>query len=210
MGVDPMSTLRRWLLVVQLSTLLAVGFAAIVWAIGPLDTTFDSDGKVTTDFGGLDGASALAIQSDGKLVVAGSSSTENTSDFAIARYRPANQPPTDLGRPALSLGSSTPNQGSFSLSWTASVDPDGDPVTYTLQHKEANDADFSDVVTGWPSTTYSFPEGAPEAEGTWTYRVQASDGSLSSGFSAVSDSVTVDRTSPRPPPVYLPLVVRRS
>ena len=39
---------------------------------GSLDTSFDSDGKVTTDFGSAnDYARSVAIQSDGKIVVAG-------------------------------------------------------------------------------------------------------------------------------------------
>lgn len=50
---------------------------------GSLDTSFDSDGIVTTDFnGGDDKGSAIALQSDGKIVVAG----DNDGDFAIARY----------------------------------------------------------------------------------------------------------------------------
>ena len=51
---------------------------------GSLDTTFDTDGKVTTDFlGGFDDASAVAIQSDGKIVAAG---WAIISGFALARY----------------------------------------------------------------------------------------------------------------------------
>ena len=40
---------------------------------GTLDTTFSADGIVVTDFGGSgsDSANAVAIQSDGKIVVAG-------------------------------------------------------------------------------------------------------------------------------------------
>ena len=38
---------------------------------GSLDTSFDIDGKTTTDFGGDDTANDVAIQSDGKIVVAG-------------------------------------------------------------------------------------------------------------------------------------------
>jgi uncharacterized delta-60 repeat protein len=58
-------------------------------ADGTLDTTFGDQGAVLTDFGGSDGAHALALQPDGKIVVAGSS--EDTSgrwDFALARYLP--------------------------------------------------------------------------------------------------------------------------
>jgi uncharacterized delta-60 repeat protein len=53
---------------------------------GSLDTSFDTDGKVTTDFGdGYDYAVALKLQSDGKIVVAGHS-ISGTTDFALARY----------------------------------------------------------------------------------------------------------------------------
>jgi len=53
---------------------------------GVLDPTFDGDGKVTIDFGGLEHAYALAIQSDGKIVVAGESRDGSGDyDFALAR-----------------------------------------------------------------------------------------------------------------------------
>jgi uncharacterized delta-60 repeat protein len=54
---------------------------------GSLDTTFDTDGKVTTAIGAsVDRASAVAIQSDGKILVAGFSSDGFSTDFALARY----------------------------------------------------------------------------------------------------------------------------
>ena len=45
-----------------------------------LDPTFDTDGKVTTEFGGND--TGMAVQPDGKIVMVGGS----TSDFVLARY----------------------------------------------------------------------------------------------------------------------------
>src|SRR5262249_51395919 len=57
-------------------------------ADGTLDTTFSFDGKVTTDFGGDDRAFSVAIQADGKIVVAGASLTNPGDDFALARYNP--------------------------------------------------------------------------------------------------------------------------
>ncbi len=54
---------------------------------GSLDTSFDGDGKLTTDFGSFfDFAFSVAIQSDGKIVAAGNSGAGNTQDFALARY----------------------------------------------------------------------------------------------------------------------------
>ncbi len=56
---------------------------------GSLDTSFSFDGKVITDFsGGSEDANAVVIQPNGKIVVAGTSFTGTTSDFAVARYNP--------------------------------------------------------------------------------------------------------------------------
>ena len=56
-------------------------------ADGSLDTTFDTDGKVTTGvLAGNDGANAVAIRSDGKIVVAGYAYTGANSNFAVVRY----------------------------------------------------------------------------------------------------------------------------
>ena len=56
---------------------------------GSLDTSFSGDGKQTTDFGGDDQAVGVALQGDGKIVVAGSASAPTSvanGDFALARY----------------------------------------------------------------------------------------------------------------------------
>lgn len=54
---------------------------------GSLDTTFDVDGMVTTPIGGnTDYATAVAIQSDGKIVAAGYSANGTDNDFSLARY----------------------------------------------------------------------------------------------------------------------------
>jgi uncharacterized delta-60 repeat protein len=54
---------------------------------GSLDTTFDGDGKVMTDFGsGYDGAQAVVLQPDGKIVAAGYAYNGTDYDFALARY----------------------------------------------------------------------------------------------------------------------------
>ena len=54
---------------------------------GSLDTSFDSDGKVTTAIGsGTDEAYSVAIQSDGKIVAAGYSNNGSNNDFALVRY----------------------------------------------------------------------------------------------------------------------------
>lgn len=59
---------------------------------GDLDSTFGSGGKVVTDFFGRSGgANAIALQADGKMVVAGSalSALGPPPDFALARVTTA-------------------------------------------------------------------------------------------------------------------------
>jgi len=57
---------------------------------GSLDSNFDTDGKVTTEFfgNGAQTARAVDLQSDGKIVVAGSAFDGTRSSFALARYNP--------------------------------------------------------------------------------------------------------------------------
>jgi uncharacterized delta-60 repeat protein len=64
---------------------------------GHLDPTFNHDGVLRTNFGGREGASRLAIQPDGKIVVVGSFRVRGTFDYkvAVARYtRRGNRDPT--------------------------------------------------------------------------------------------------------------------
>ncbi|MDP3300652.1 MAG: hypothetical protein Q8S36_01655 [Sulfuricurvum sp.] len=54
---------------------------------GSLDTTFDSDGKVTTPIGlGIDTGRSVALQADGKIIVAGDTANGSNYDFALVRY----------------------------------------------------------------------------------------------------------------------------
>src|SRR5262249_27939867 len=55
---------------------------------GSLDTSFDTDGKLTTPIGsGDDSGYSVAVQADGRIVVAGSSSNGSNLDFAVVRYK---------------------------------------------------------------------------------------------------------------------------
>ena len=49
---------------------------------GTLDTTFDTDGKASTSLGSYAYVKSLALQADGKIVIAGTSD----NDFAVVRY----------------------------------------------------------------------------------------------------------------------------
>ena len=117
----------------------------------------------------------------------------------VINCAPANTAPTAPGKPAPTPAS--PNKGGFTLNWTASTD-DGNPdppgaITYELQGKDADDAAFAGVTSASALATnsYTFASGQP-AEGTWTYRVRASDSALTSDWSDSSDPIVVDRTAP--------------
>jgi uncharacterized delta-60 repeat protein len=59
-------------------------------ADGTLDTSFGDAGKVLTDFeSSTDGGRAVALQQDGKLIVAGFAEVEGDNDFAMVRYSAA-------------------------------------------------------------------------------------------------------------------------
>jgi uncharacterized delta-60 repeat protein len=74
--------------------LVAAGYSGVAFAVtryntdGSLDRGFGTGGKVLTHFSGnsFDFAYGVAIQSDGKIVVAGQSNVSGSSDFAVARY----------------------------------------------------------------------------------------------------------------------------
>ncbi|MCP4374794.1 MAG: hypothetical protein GY794_01235, partial [bacterium] len=54
---------------------------------GSLDTSFDTDGIVTTDFGSsTDTGYSVTVQSDGKILLAGRSNSDSDYDFALVRY----------------------------------------------------------------------------------------------------------------------------
>jgi len=161
---------------------------------GPTETMALGEGSAAIDAG--DDAVCAAAPPTG----AGAEDQRGVSRTAeapcdIGAYE-RSEAPSPPGTPALD-GAASPNQGSFALGWDPSVDPQDDPLTYALQHRaDTPGASFSDVATGLTGTSYSFGGASPpEQEGTWTYRVLASDG-VHSGASEPSDAVTVDRTSP--------------
>jgi uncharacterized delta-60 repeat protein len=57
---------------------------------GRLDSTFSGDGRLITNFGGIDQAMDVALQPDGKIVAIGQKCSNDGSicDVALARYNP--------------------------------------------------------------------------------------------------------------------------
>jgi uncharacterized delta-60 repeat protein len=89
---------------------------------GKLDTSFNGTGKVTTAIGSsLDGAYALALQPDGKIVAAGSSYAGSHDVFALARYNPDGKLDTTFN----GTGKVTTAIGSYDDANALVLQPDG-------------------------------------------------------------------------------------
>jgi uncharacterized delta-60 repeat protein len=85
---------------VALSLLLTSG---AVLALSPedLDSSFDGDGRIVTDFSapegpGAEGAYDVIVQPDGKIVAGGFARTGSSDDVALARYNPDGSPDTSF------------------------------------------------------------------------------------------------------------------
>ena len=111
---------------------------------GVLDTTFSQDGKVLTDINtDNDDIRAIAIDADGKIVVAGTSDNGTNIDFTLARYIGAGSGPLDptetlyalSGDGQISVGWKTPTHvGSGIKTYVASAYPGGSSCTTTGSH----------------------------------------------------------------------------
>jgi len=74
------------MLLAALAALAALAFAGSAGAVGsPWDTSFDGDGRVTTDFGSNEVLGDVVVQPDGKVVVVGTRGG-TFGAFAVARY----------------------------------------------------------------------------------------------------------------------------
>ena len=85
---------------------------------GSLDTSFDTDGKVTTAIGASDDyVNSIALQSDGKIVVAGNASISGHSDFAVVRYNGNGTPDTSFsgGKVTTNINGRDSDAGSMAL-----------------------------------------------------------------------------------------------
>ena len=101
---------------------------------------------------------------------------------------PGNHPPD---APAAPSARAAVSRGQFTVGWPAAADADGDALTYTLQHRDADDGDWSTIASGIRGLSYAFSSTWPEPQGTWTYRVLASDASTDSAPSALVTSTRI-------------------
>ncbi|MDZ8027125.1 MAG: DUF4347 domain-containing protein [Nostoc sp. DedQUE11] len=107
---------------------------------GTLDTTFNTTGKVTTDFNGSnEGGNSITVQSDGKILVAGVSNNGTNNDFAIARYNSDGTLDTTFnttGKVTTDFNAS--NEGGYSIT----VQDDGKILVVGVSNNGTND-DFA-------------------------------------------------------------------
>ena len=95
---------------------------------GSLDTSFDGDGRLTMGFRetGDDQANAIAIQADGKIVVAGFTDNEGSYEFALARFV-NNQSPT-----ITSTGSVGVPENTTAVKTVTAADPEHGSLSYSI------------------------------------------------------------------------------
>ena len=106
-------------------------------ANGSLDATFGNTGIVSTDFGGNDAANAIAIQSDGKIVVSGTGNNRGGGAFSgtsgLIRYNTNGSLDTTFG----TGGIVTTSIGNYSIVSSIAIQSDGKIVLGGYSAKDA-------------------------------------------------------------------------
>jgi uncharacterized delta-60 repeat protein len=126
---------------------------------GTLDTGFSADGKVTTLIGSGGEATALAVQSDGKLVAAGYSHDATTgNNFTLVRYKPNGSLDTGFGGKAPDVPGTVTTDigGADDDAFAVALQPDG-KIVAAGQTFNGSNYDFALVrynVNGSLDTTF--------------------------------------------------------
>ena len=161
-------------------------------ANGSLDTSFDGDGRVTTSivFGlTSDNIRALAIQADGKIIVAGNAGSGSFVDLVMARYNPNGSLDTSFNSTGASLNAGPTQPGVLLINIAPS------PSTATTR-------DFGEGLVIQPDGNYvvsgasSNNSGSTQDGRLLIMRVLASTGTLDSSFG--SGGITLTNITPPP------------
>lgn len=129
--MDPMRRRTRSIVAVAASLgLLVLDAQATSADPGHLDSTFSGDGQQTIDFGGdIEGADAVAVRQDGRVVVAGLTDVGTTWDFAVARLLPNGLPdPTFSGDGRVRTDFSTASTKRWDSAHDVAIDDQGRTV----------------------------------------------------------------------------------
>ena len=157
---------------------------------GSLDTTFSGDGMTTTPVGNdNEEASGLAIQSDGKLVVAGYSYYNSSNDFALARYNTDGSVDTSFGN----SGKITTAVGAGAdIAWGIAIQTDGKIVAAGQSSGGWND-DFAVVrYNGGSSSTLPATPALTVGDTTVT---EGDSGSVTANFTVTLSAASTSTVS---------------
>jgi len=110
---------------------------------GTFDNTFGINGITITDFGGTDICRAMALQSDGKIVLAGYSNAASTNDFALARYNTDGSADNSFGNYGKVLTDF--NNGGDGAN-SVIIEPDGKLITSGYMHTSGGSDAYFTVV----------------------------------------------------------------
>ena len=179
-------------------------------ADGSLDATFDGDGKLITDAGGASGndtAYAIALQADGKIVVAGYASTPASGslwDMAVVRYNADGSLDTTFdgdGKAWINISSATND-----IAYSVAVQADGKIVAAGISGSATTGADFAAVrlnANGTLDTGFDTDGKVTTAVGptsnfdqAWSIAIQADGRLVAAGYadmSATSDDFALVR-----------------
>jgi len=141
---------------------------------GTLDTTFGTGGKLRANLGPDVLTSQLAVQSDGRIVLAGASLAlgDGPAALVLARYLGDNWSPTvSAGGPyTVTVG------GTLALNASHSADPDGETLSYSWDVN--GDGIFRDATGVSPTLTWAQLQalGVAHAGTSFNVRVRVDDG----------------------------------
>ena len=117
-----------------------------------LDTSFGANGKVVTEFfvsNDVSSGQTMAIQDDGKIVVAGKAHNGTNWDFVLARYNTDGTLDTSFNNPVACIFNqpcrgtlATDFNGSHDTAWAVVIQPDGKIVVAGETHN-GTDQDFA-------------------------------------------------------------------
>ena len=149
---------------------------------GVLDTSFGTGGKVTTPVGtGDDYGRAMAVDSQGRVVVAGYSYNGSDNDFAVVRYLAASAPGAPSGVAGLS------GDGQVGLSWVAPSVTGGAVVTdYVVEYSADGGLSWSVFADGVSAATTATVGGLSNGVG-YVFRVSAVN-SAGTGVASVASA----------------------
>jgi uncharacterized delta-60 repeat protein len=137
---------------------------------GTLDTSFNGTGKVTTAIGGGDDTGVgLALQEDGKIVMAGYSHNGSNYDIAVARYLVLPPDAVTAAATSVTVGQATLN---------GSVNPKASVTTALFEYGLTTSYGTSVTIpvnTGSSSVPVSAPISGLQANQTYHFRLTATN-----------------------------------